>query len=231
MYIHAEEIQIGYYSDKLSSARLKMVYEIAPPRVRQYLRAEIDFVRAKINPGDMVLDLGCGYGRSLPAFAGDSLMTVGVDSSLASLLSASDVARNLHACYVARMDAATLAFRDHSFDKVICIQNGISAFQLDRQRLIAECARITRPGGMVIFSTYSERFWDDRLEWFRLQAKAGLLGEIDLDKTGNGVIICRDGFKATTVSAEEFFSLATGLNLPCKITEVDESSLFCEINV
>jgi len=58
-----------YYSKKLSAERLKMCYEIAPPRIRQYLKAEVDFILNKIKPGDIVLELGCGYGRIIPCLA------------------------------------------------------------------------------------------------------------------------------------------------------------------
>ena len=88
---------------------------------------------------------------------------------------------------------------------------------------------MTRPGGMILFSTYSEKFWEHRLEWFRRQADAGLLGEIDWAKTGQGVIVCKDGFTATTVSPRQFYSLLTGLNVEATIVEVDDSSLFCEL--
>ena len=52
------------------------------------------------------------------------------------------------------MDAAALGFRDRVFDVVVCIQNGISAFKVDRRALIAEAIRVTRPGGSVLFSSY-----------------------------------------------------------------------------
>jgi 2-polyprenyl-6-hydroxyphenyl methylase/3-demethylubiquinone-9 3-methyltransferase len=82
---------------------------------------------------------------------------------------------------------------------------------------------------VALFSTYAERFWDDRLEWFELQAQAGLLGEIDYDKTGDGVIACKDGFTATTVRPSAFLSLTRGLGAEVRLVEIDESSLFCEI--
>ena len=210
LYLGREEGPVRYYSDKLSAARLKMVYEIAPPRVRQYLRAEINYVRSKIDPEDLVLDLGCGYGRVLPELSWESAMTVGIDTSFPSLRSANDIARILRGCHVLQMDAVRMGFRDHSFDKVICIQNGISAFQVDPRELIRESVRVTRPGGLILISTYSARFWEHRLEWFRMQSAAGLLGEIDNSRTCGGVIICRDGFRATTVTP----TVAGGLALP-----------------
>jgi hypothetical protein len=32
-----------YYAERLAAEKLRRCYEIAPPRVRQYLRAELDF--------------------------------------------------------------------------------------------------------------------------------------------------------------------------------------------
>jgi 2-polyprenyl-6-hydroxyphenyl methylase/3-demethylubiquinone-9 3-methyltransferase len=66
------------------------------------------------------------------------------------------------------MNAIELGFGNRQFDMVICIQNGISAFKVDQQKLIKEAMRVTRSGKTILFSSYSERFWEDRLEWFRV---------------------------------------------------------------
>lgn len=39
-----------YYADKLSARRLQRCYEIGPPRVQQYLEAELNYVLEKIKP-------------------------------------------------------------------------------------------------------------------------------------------------------------------------------------
>ena len=96
---------------------------------------------------------------------------------------------------------------------------------------MAEATRITRPGGSVLFSSYAEAFWQDRLDWFRCQADHGLLGEIDEAATGNGVIVCKDGFKATTFGPDRFISLCNDLGFNPEITIVDDSSIFCELMV
>jgi len=218
-----------YYAEKLAAERLKKCYEIASPRVKMYLKAEVDFVLTKIQPIDLVLDLGCGYGRIIPYLARHAGCVVGIDNSFPSLLLGKEFLRSVPNTLLLEMDAARLAFRDDSFDVVICIQNGISAFHIDQRQLIREAVRVAKPGGRILFSTYSEKFWEHRLEWFERQSEAGLLGEIDQEKTGNGIIICKDGFKATTVGPEEFLALASPLNMETQIIEVDESSLFYEI--
>jgi ubiquinone/menaquinone biosynthesis C-methylase UbiE len=218
-----------YYSDRLSGQRLKKCYEVASPRVQQYLNAEVDYVLQKINPRDTVLELGCGYGRVLRTLARRARFAAGIDISLSSLLLALRTLSGQSNCGLSAMDAADLSFRDGTFDVVVCIQNGISAFHVDRKRLVLESVRVARTGGTVLLSSYSDRFWDSRLEWFEEQAGAGLLGEIDYLRSGNGNIVCKDGFTATTVGPDDFLALVSGMKVDPKIVEVDESSLFCEL--
>jgi len=194
----------GYYEEKLSSEKLLKVYKIAPPRVQQYLKAELSYVLEKISSKDVLLDLGCG-------------------------LMGKEMLNGVSNCLLIEMNAIKLGFLDNSYDVVICIQNGISAFHVDQKKLIRESIRVTKPGGTVLFSTYLDKFWSHRLHWFQLQADAGLLGEIDYKKTGDGVIVCKDGFKATSVSPDQFFELTRSLDVQSTIMEVDESSVFCEI--
>jgi len=217
----------GYYAKKLAAGRLRKCYEIAPPRIRRYLRAEMDFALRRIKPAELVLDLGCGYGRTLPELAARAGFVVGIDNSPASLALAEKAVQGIPNAAVKKMNAAGLLFQDGLFDVVVCIQNGISAFHSDQGKLLQEALRVCRPGGTVLFSTYAEKFWPHRLEWFRRQAAAGLLGEIDEEKTADGVITCKDGFTASTVSAGDFRRLAAGLSASITLTEVDGSSLFC----
>ena len=116
------------------------------------------------------------------------------------------------------------------FDVVLCIQNGISSFKIEPKILFREAERVTRKRGKVLFSSYSSKFWPSRLEWFRKQAAEGLIGAIDEERTGDGVIHCRDGFRATTFSAEDFTKTAASIGLVARLEEVDDSSLFCELN-
>jgi 2-polyprenyl-6-hydroxyphenyl methylase/3-demethylubiquinone-9 3-methyltransferase len=184
-----------------------------------------------IRPSDRVLELGSGYGRVVAELADAAASVVGIDNSQASIELAAAEFGTLSNCRWAVMDAAALGFADATFDFVACIQNGISAFKVDRLNLVRECIRVTRRGGTVLFSSYAERFWPDRLEWFELQAEHGLIGEIDRDKTGDGKIICKDGFVADTVGPDEFATLCSSLGIDPAIEEVDESSLFCQINL
>jgi SAM-dependent methyltransferase len=219
----------GYYAERLAADRLQRCYALAPPRVEQYLRAELEHVRARIRPGDLVLDLGCGYGRAIRAWAAVARGVVGIDTSGASVVLGRRLLADVPICVLLRMDAANLGFADGTFDLVACIQNGISAFKAPARRLIGEALRVTRPGGRVLFSSYAAEFWPQRLEWFERQAAEGLVGEIDHAATRPGEIVCKDGFRATTFAPDDFRALAAELGRPCSICEVDGSSVFCEL--
>ena len=221
----------GYYSEKLSADRLRLCYEVAPPRVKQYLEAEIDHVLSRTKPGASVLELGCGYGRVVRPLLQRADRVTGIDTSWQSLLSAQEFLRCEERYHLILMDASCLAFPNQTFDLVIGIQNSISAFKVDQEMLLTEAVRVTRQGGRVLFSSYSERFWDDRLEWFEIQAAHGLIGHIEYGATGEGTIVCKDGFRATTVNALQFRELTCRLGISPRLEEVNGSSLFCEIRV
>ncbi|UCF71707.1 MAG: methyltransferase domain-containing protein [candidate division WOR-3 bacterium] len=217
----------GYYDDRLHGNLLMHCYDLAPPRIRQYLSAEIDYVLEMIKPGDRILELGCGYGRVLHPLTSRAGFVVGIDTSAANI----ECGEQLLACVsnygLLVMDAVQTGFRDNAFDCVVCIQNGISAFAVDQKALINESLRITKGDGLAIFSSYSPLIWNERLLWFQRQAEAGLIGEIDPEETREGIIVCKDGFVATTVSAERFRDLVTGIPAEVNIDEVDGSSIFC----
>jgi len=217
----------AYYDTSLSALRLKKCYDIAPSRIRQYLQAEIDFVLKKISRKDVVLDLGCGYGRIIPHLSKKAKYVHGIDTSMPSLKLARELLKNVQHHFLQHMNATKLAYSANTMDIVLCLQNGISAFNSDQRALVKEAVRVTKPGGAAIFSTYSEKFWDHRLKWFELQSKNGLIGEIDTEKTRNGNIVCKDGFCATTINSKKFLELTRWIRgIKVAVKEVDDSCLF-----
>jgi len=222
-------VKQDYYQETLAADKLKRCYEIAPLRIKQYLEAEIQYVLKKINEQSLVLELGCGYGRVLARLAERARFTVGIDTSYASLSLCQETMKDISNYALLNTTAIRTGLRDRSFDSVVCIQNGISAFHVDERALVRESIRITKPGGTILFSSYADKFWQERLKWFQIQADAGLLGEIDLKTSRDGIIVSKDGFTARTVRPHDFEVLVSGFDVEATITEVDGSSIFCEI--
>ena len=222
---------LGYYNRLLAAERLKACYDLAPPRTRQYLEAEISHVLDKVAGANVILEMGCGYGRIIGRLKGEVKAVAGIDTSSESLLMARAFLGPSPSIRLARMNAVHLGFHDRVFDVTLCLQNGVSAFAVDRARLFQEAVRATKAGGLVLFSSYSARFWPHRLEWFEAQSSHGLIGPIDYERTKDGRIVCEDGFSASTLSVGDFQSLAAQAGQAPDIIEVDGSSLFCEMRV
>jgi len=110
------------------------------------------------------------------------------------------------------------------------MQNGLSSMKVEPFSYVKKIMSLISPGGRAFISTYSAKFWDNRLDWFIEQADKGLLGEIDFEQTKDGVIVCKDGFRALTHSYEQFEEIGKHSGGHFEIKEINESSLFLVIS-
>ncbi|MGW5365394.1 class I SAM-dependent methyltransferase [Actinopolymorpha pittospori] len=96
-----------------------------------------------------VLDAGCGegYGANLLASSTPSAV-VGLDYDAAT---AQHARRAYPDVSVVRGNLVTLPFADDSFDGLVSLQTVEHLW--DQEAFVAECARVTAPGGMVVMST------------------------------------------------------------------------------
>jgi phosphatidylethanolamine/phosphatidyl-N-methylethanolamine N-methyltransferase len=103
----------------------------------------------QLNPGDHVLEVGVGTGLSLPLYA-QGLSVTGIDISAPMLeqarARADDIGRAGVKLHV--MDARLLAFADGSFEAVLAPY--VISVVPDPAKVMAEIARVVRPGGTVI---------------------------------------------------------------------------------
>ena len=218
----------NYYAQKLNASNLYRVYETRIERVKRYLDAEIDFVRRSLRGDERVLELGAGYGRIMKKLAPFAASITGIDISEDSVAFGREYLADATNCRIETMDAHAIAF-DAEFDVVLCLQKALSARKGDAADTVARCVKSLVPGGTLYCSSYSPKFWEHRLAWFREQADKGLLGAIDDEKTRDGLIVCRDGFVARTFSPGDLESLGRASGYPYRIEEVDDSSVFLVI--
>jgi SAM-dependent methyltransferase len=105
-----------------------------------------------------VLDVGCGAGVEVVRFARAGARITGVDIAESAITLAR---QNLqHAHLQARLEVAdgeALPFADGSFDLVYA--HGVVQYSGDDRRLVAECRRVLRPGGLAIFQVYNRHSW------------------------------------------------------------------------
>jgi ubiquinone/menaquinone biosynthesis C-methylase UbiE len=119
---------------------------------------ESDFVERYARGRD-VLEVGCGTGLVLERIARFARSARGVDLSPGMLAKAR--ARGLDVC---EGSATELPFADNSFDVACSFK--VLAHVPEIERALAEMARVTRPGGVVIaefYNSWSLRAWVKRL--------------------------------------------------------------------
>ena len=123
-----------------------------------WYRALLDHVLPRLPvQGRHVLDVGAGSGYLVSHLEGRVGRYVGIDLALAAVRQFPAVGRPGAHGLVA--DGTALPFVSHSFDLALCLE--VIEHVAEPARLVAECFRVVRPGGHVVFSTpnYSNLFW------------------------------------------------------------------------
>lgn len=114
--------------------------------------------------GRPVLDVGCGAGVEVVRFARGGAAVVGVElSDRTAALARDNVRQQGLSASVVTADGEALPFRDASFDFVYA--HGVMQYTADDRRLVAECHRVLRPGGLAMFQAYN------RVSWLQLLSK------------------------------------------------------------
>jgi len=223
---------MNYYSQKLSANRLREVYQTEILAVSAYLDSEIAFVKERLKSYDRVLELGAGYGRVMKELAPQCRTITGIDISAANIAYGKSYLKDVPNAQLILMDAQTIGIGSFSlpYDVILCMQNALSAMKVEPYAYIRQMMELLYPGGQAYISTYCEGFWEHRLAWFGEQSAKGLLGELDLEQSKDGVIVCKDGFRSYSHTAEQLAELGSSSGYPYEIHEVAASSLFLVIS-
>lgn len=106
---------------------------------------------AALAPGMRVLDVGCGSGTQACQLARDhGVEVVGITTSREGVLrsAAKAKAQGLSGVVFEQRDGTDNGLLDESFDRVWVLES--SHLMPDRVALLAECARVLRPGGRMV---------------------------------------------------------------------------------
>ena len=130
----------------------------------------VDFARLRINPGDRVLDLGCGAGRHAFECYRRGAHVVAMDLNMSDVadvgamftaMRGAGEARTGGAAVPVQATAHRLPFPDGAFDVVIAAE--ILEHIPDDRSAIAEAVRVLRPGGALAVTV--PRWWPERICW------------------------------------------------------------------
>lgn len=118
------------------------------------IRKETEAIKSALNlpQGSKILDLACGQGRHAVELAKLGFEVVGLDYSSYLLNIARERAeQNGVDVKFVEGDMRNLPFDDHEFDGVYSFFTSFGYFDdEDNMKVLAEIARVTRPGGMIL---------------------------------------------------------------------------------
>jgi ubiquinone/menaquinone biosynthesis C-methylase UbiE len=143
---------------------------------RMVIEMEIRAIVGHLSDGDRVLDVGCANGYSTVQYACQRRVHIrGLDYIPEMIDQARARAAAMASMLVGRAefdvgDATALKEPDASYDKVVAIRVIINLGEWARQRVgLLECARVVRPGGLLLLSEATIQGWERlnklRREW------------------------------------------------------------------
>lgn len=161
-----------------------------------YLAKEVEYIISNVDKKSNVLEIGCGSGRVINKIAPLAHKVIGIDNSQLQLEDSKKLLSSHSNVELRLMGGKNILFKDSSFDTVLMLFNLLGNLsEKDKIKILKEVKRVTKNGGNILVSVYSENAAPYQMEWY------GHLGLKIASVTENFVSF---RFKNIQVSAERF---------------------------
>ncbi|MFI9788327.1 methyltransferase domain-containing protein [Kitasatospora sp. NPDC051984] len=148
--VWGENLHYGYWEDDADTSTV----EVATARLNDLMVTLLDPA-----PGATILDIGCGVGKpALQLVAARDVRVTGIAIADVEVEQANERAKEAGRSDVATFrnaDVTDLPFEDGSFDGAWALESLLHV--PDRNRALAETARVLRPGGRLVIADTVER--------------------------------------------------------------------------
>lgn len=146
-----EHVHWGYWENPQAAPQTPAEFHLAAEALLERMLS-----RVTISEGKSLLDVGCGLGGTINYLdnrhRGCTFIGLNIDEAQLAIARKKLIAGNRNRVHFTKADACALPFRDDCFTVVLCVE---SIFHFpDRQRFFRECARVLKPGGMLVISDF-----------------------------------------------------------------------------
>lgn len=208
-----EETILGYWQKVLKNS---------PPPFKIWFEKENLYLRKIITNGSVVLDVGCGTGRNIKEIVDITGRVIGIDNDEIFFKKAQKNLLEFKNVEVFLEDVQKMHFKSNIFDYVICMGATFGNFGFNKIKILKEMKRVTKNGGKIIVSVYSEEALSERLKVYK---KIGLpLKKINKD----GKIVTSEGIISEQFSKEKLKNIFNKTGLDVKITKLGSIAYLCE---
>ena len=195
----------------------------AHPKIKEWFKKEVEYLKKYIKPKSKVLDVGCGFGRHIKVLAPFSEEVVGIDNNEDMIKKAKNNLSNLSNAKILLQDAKKLEFESDYFDYVICMTNTFGDFPNIELDALKEMKRVCKKDGKIIISVYNDKAFKIRKKGYE---KVGL----HITKIKNGIVCTQEGLISKQFTKKELKELFDKVKLKSKILELSPISFLCELN-
>ncbi len=156
-----------------------------------------------------LLDIGCGYGRHISRIRLLCSSIVGIDNNRAVLdrAIATKEKDNWENVQFLLRDARKTRLSADEFDMTICMTNTLGNIPKRKVEALKEMKRVTRPGGVILLSVYSER---------ALEARHASYAHVKLhikSVTHSGTILTTEGLRSEQFTRDRLARLLTAAEI------------------
>lgn len=139
--------------------------------MRDWQEAEVALLRSVIKPNNIVLETGCGIGRVIELVDDGQIQIIGIDFVRGIVERTAKRFKGNKRVTIIHANACSLPFDEGTFDVTVCAYNTLGNIEPPSDfKAVNEMIRVTKKGGKVVASVYSENALSAQLECY---AKAG----------------------------------------------------------
>ncbi len=134
-----------------------------PQKFKNYIIEEEKFLKENIKEKDIVLEIGCGTGRTMQIISKLCREIIGIDNDKSAV---NEGVKKIHGLKNAKIifeDGEKMSFSNSYFDKIF-IGFTFSNFGNTKDKILFEIKRVLKNNGLLLFNVYNEFSLDDRLK-------------------------------------------------------------------